>query len=242
MNKKTGFLLGIALVLAVGAQADEVIVQWGELNGDTNMVAAPTKLATVSTTYTPRTESNPPAGTNYYANATGRSPVFNATANDSPVSVISIAHPGAAAQITVGTGQTNFQQMVVWEKFPTENTTLTSLAMKLFPYGYGFTNGTHSFVLQKSTGQWYASAPVALVYEAYTSGDAIDPATLSWHEFTPVTNGVGAIGAPAKIDMKDVQAVGYYTDINGTGKYVGTYTLYFQAKGAGTSSPSMQDN
>lgn len=194
------------------------------------MVSAPTSLAAVPTTFKPGAVSNPPQGTNYYPQASGCSPFFNAAANHAPIAGISLAFPGAAAQINIGTGRTNFQQMVVWEQFQTNATALTSLALKLFAYGPGFTNGNYSFLIQKSTDQWYASAPVALTKARYTDGEPVDPKTLTWHEFTPLTDGQGTIGPVRAIDMTGVRTVGYYSNMDGDGKYIGTYTLYFQAK------------
>jgi len=216
--------------MAIVAQADVTIVQWGEPAGDTNIVAVPTSLIPVPTTYAPGKAFNPPVGTNYYPKASGRSPVFNIAANHAPIAGISLAYPGAVGQINIGTGQTNFQQMVVWEQSPTNSATLTSLAIKLFAYGPGFTNGNYSFLLQKSAGEWYASAPIALTKGAYTDDAPIDPKTLTWHEFKPLNEGRGAIGPVVAIDLTSPKAVGYYSDLNGDGRYIGTYTLFFQAK------------
>ena len=89
-----------------------------------------------------------------------------------------------------------------------------------------------SLLLQKNTGQWYSSAPVPLVKQQYTDSVPVDPATLAWHEFAPITNGIATIGDVVSIDMKDVQSVGYYSDLNGGVGYIGTYTAHFQAKAA----------
>lgn len=120
--------------------------------------------------------------------------------------------------------------MVVWENFLTDDATLASISIKLFPFGIGFTNGTYSFVVQKNSGKWYASAPIELTKATSTADAPIDPTTLIWHVFTPLNNGVGTIGAVTAIDMNGIKTVDYYSDIRGDECFKRLKTFFFQAK------------
>jgi hypothetical protein len=226
---------------AMESVAANTLVQWGEMGGTSNIVSLPIELGNIPTTYAPGNQSNPDVGPGYYPDAAGRSPVFNAAANDAPVSRIPLEFPGAINQITMGTGQTNFQQMVVWEDFLADQDSVSSFSIMLFAYGPGFKDGTYSFLVQKDSGKWYASKPKSLTKAEYTKSSPVDATALTWHEFTPLNNGAATVGAEVEIDLGEIKSVGYYSNINGVEGYVGTYTAYFQATTGAAALSATED-
>ncbi|QBG46448.1 hypothetical protein EGM51_03190 [Verrucomicrobia bacterium S94] len=186
------------------------IVQWGVSGGDSDIVTNDTSNAGPYPTTYAAGAVHSPTNEAYYTNSTDRTPDYNLAVSE-PWGTVTVKNGGDYVQL--GKNAAFFEGMIVWENFLTNNTLVKTLAAEVQGSGGGFiveSNSTFRFIIQKGTGEWYASTPTLLNTE-YTSGADVDAASLDWYAFTPVTAGSATVGTTVEdIDMTDVKAVGIY--------------------------------
>ncbi|MDZ8120540.1 hypothetical protein [Pontiella agarivorans] len=208
----------------------EVIVQWNNA-GETNIVFdnSISFKDWVSTSY--EAHQGFDGGTNvYYPDAsTNRTPGVNATASNTGTVIIRDGGNGADA-IELGRGAGDeYEGMLVWEDFLGTNTTLASYSINIYGTGKGYTNGVIRFLMQKGSGEWYASETNNLPKGQLLLSD-IDAAAMTWYEFSPLVDGKATIGSVATPDMTDVSTVGYYFDLGAGGAYYATRCFGFSVR------------
>jgi hypothetical protein len=218
------------------------IVQWGELTGDINIVGAtaPLDILTLSRTYTAGVDVTDPltaAYPDYYTNSTGRSPSFNmAYYAGLNLNSYQIKDDVAGDQIDYGRNTADIRYMVTWEatNFLASVEELSSLTVSIKGSGAGFTNGVYRFLIQQS-GQFYVSEASPMT-TSFAIGSA-DVALQTWYAFTPFDNaktidvdmGIIASTATTITTFDNIDAVGYYVDLDGNGTFLGSQVSYFQA-------------
>lgn len=210
-----------------------MIVEWGAAGGATNIVTASAVSTNETTTYVAGAEINPPVGVDYYSDSTGKSPIFNfAGVADGFVPSIEIGDRYDGDRIQVARNKSSHQSMVVWESFLDESaTTLDSLAIEITAFGSTFSNGTYRFLIQKVSGEWFASDATALT-DSYSDGSAQAADEMIWYAYTPHDNGSPVIASTSSnITMEGVASVGYFFDVNGEEGTIwyGTRTRHFAA-------------
>ncbi|VGO21110.1 hypothetical protein [Pontiella sulfatireligans] len=207
----------------------ETIVEWG---GATNIVTAAAALEMGSkNSYVDFFESQPLSG--YNLDNDVLSPKFNgnATVYWATRNVRDGGNGNDAIQF--GNNSALYEHMVVWNEFLGTNTALSDLSMTMWETGNANTNDLR-VVIQKGTGEWYASQELNLP-GATTTTFALDvEADLQWYKFSPIHNGKAVLGSTLvtpQPDMEDVAAVGYYNKKTaGAGTYGETRCFFFQAK------------
>ncbi|VGO20477.1 hypothetical protein [Pontiella sulfatireligans] len=227
---------------------DKTIVQWGEAGGDTTIVAASTNFQNNVTTYTANQVKSPPQGDSYYSNNVERTAVFN-HASSSTGNQKAVVEDGGGDFIGSGKNADTYRAMVVWEDLLGSESKLATLATEskvsaVAPTGTVYASGDFYWIIEKNTGQWYASDATEIsAQDGFKSIVVEDASALTWNEFTPMVSGTATVGAPVTIEMTDVTSVGYYISMtnqpiwnisdgvtNGT-KYanINTQTRYFKA-------------
>ncbi|MDF7825542.1 beta-galactosidase [Pontiellaceae bacterium B12227] len=224
-----------------------VIIQWGEVGGDTGIVTNNQSFIFKSITYVGNTNANPVVGADYYPVNTNRSPRFN-TAASSNGNAKEISDKDSGDIIRSGKNQATYDCMYVWDLLPDGGTAgLVSLAAEArFSMFGGSGTGTVHWIVQKESGDWYASAGLQLTqYHANAASfptlSVDEPSGLNWYNFTPLVNGYGSIGSLAIIDMKNVKSVGLYYDLSGSGVNIYADLRYFQAKASSGTSNGWND-
>lgn len=211
-----------------------VAVQWGEAGGDTNIVAGNQDFVVKNTTYIEGTAANPAVGSSYYPINTDRSAVFN-TSSSSSGNAKQVLNTTYGDTIRSGKNQATYDCMYVWENLSAGNVALAGLAAETRVAMWGGTGtGVVHWIIQKETGDWYASAGTELTkYNAnsasFNSLSVPDASVLNWSGFTPITSGYGTIGSSASIDMKNIKSVGLYYDLSGSGENINADLRYFKA-------------
>ncbi|MDZ8120503.1 hypothetical protein [Pontiella agarivorans] len=208
-----------------------VIVQWGNIGGDAGIVTNDTSNGKpYPTTYTAGAVHSP-TNVAYYTNSTDRTPDYNLAVSEAYGTAF-VKNGGDYIQL--GKNKEFYEGMVVWENFLTNNTFVKTLAAEVQGTGAGFiaeSNSTYRFVIQKGTGEWYASEPTVFD-KGFTSGADVEADALSWYDFTPITAGSATVGTTIEdIDMTDVKAVGVYGLMGGitNGKFQAFNVRYFKA-------------
>lgn len=216
------------------APSGPTIVRWGTAGGDVNIVTNGTQDFVpypAYTAYGDNRECNPIIGTNYYADATDRSPVFN-HAGSNGSNTKSVTEDGSGDFIASAKNQLAYRKIVTWENFLVDNHTLDSLAVETRrSANKGDDYSYFRWIIKKGTGEWFASAEVPT-----TAGFALyeenDPAAISWYSFNPyqqIDNVTFASNSTA-ITMDDVFVVGTFSSFtNSDGGYCALQTRYFEA-------------
>lgn len=225
---KTYLALLIILILSEPARANDILVQWGNPGGDTNIVASTIadKIFDSHTTYI--AGSILPPTTNYYSDATERSPFFNGAFSQSWIyDLISDASDGDA--ITFGKNS-GMQGMVVWEDFLSAEP-IADLTIEIRGNS-GAIEKEFCWLIQDATNQWFASAPTAIsnTYETYSVPNISE---IEWYAFTPFNNGTALIAATATApNLSRLSAVGYYAELSAdtADKFKAIETRFFRAQ------------
>ncbi|MDF7825551.1 hypothetical protein P4B35_16110 [Pontiellaceae bacterium B12227] len=228
----------ITLVIGGNVLADNTIVQWGNLGGDTGIVTANQAMTKDGswTSYTSGNIASPSQGADYYPANTGRSAPFNNASNNG-YGTRTIADNTSGDSIQFGKNS-DYTAMVVWEDFLTADSTLSGLTVEMKTFG---TPDSVAFrwLIQKSDLSWYCSAPTT-VSSAYQTFSSATPENLAWYDFTPRST----VGPAASITMEDITSVGYFFDSQYTsGSQTGAEVRYFQAtanSSTNTPPPSPQ--
>lgn len=239
-NLLIGALLGVATV----GFADTVLVQWGEPGGDGTIVSSDQLLNDgLDVTYDPAVVVSPTQSTNYYdGHALDRSHTFYG-ANSVDKEEVIVRNGDVSDYIEtlfVLPATESYSAMVVWQDFLATGNFLTSFSIGI-KQSYWDTDRSFRWLVQKASGEWYASDPnedfSSSDFQAYSNVAAY----LSWFEFTPFDGGAATVGAsPVEIELSDIVSVGYYVEmqnINTASKWCGAEVNYFQVTATTNATP-----
>jgi hypothetical protein len=210
-------------LLAAGAAlaAPEEIVHWGK---QTNIVAGADAIIAAPGTYEAHNQLESSASYYPTAGADSKTAEINVSATGSGSTVTKIwQKPGdetGTDGLETGCATSNWQAMVVWEDFIGTNSTLSGLAANFYQGGVGFVDLEYRFLIQKGSGEWFASEVQADTGQNKTTNiPETNPTNLTWYSFSPLTLNAATIGSAASPDMTDIATVGYLIsfDANATG-------------------------
>lgn len=228
--------LGIfALFVGYGSQA-EVLVQWGAIGGESDIVSQPiieNKPTRAEPTYRAG-EINSLANSAYYPQSAGRAKEYNFAAGSS-YGTHEICDRNSYDFINIGKNEDRYQAMMVWENLPALSKNIDTLSIEIRGAGRAFTDGTYRFLIENNQG-WIASEPFAF-NSNFTSALPQKTASMTWYSFTPLINGKFDIGPVAAFNEQAATAVGYCFELSDhvSEKFQSANIRYFQATAPITS-------
>ena len=217
-----------------------ILLQWGAPGGDTNIVSGTANFQSEPDTYVDATEINPAVGAAYYPDSTNRSPLFNGALEFGNGASGSVRDDAGGDYIQTTDNETNHTGMIVWESFLQTPNSINGISGEF--YVHLSTNSAKIRFVVKENGAWYAADALDGVPAAYTTL-AIDPTTVNWNAFTPMSNGVAVVGAAVgMLPMTNVTAVGFYYDVDdGAAKWHGIRVRHFRVTGFADTGLSAYD-
>lgn len=225
MNLTQLSLFGAALTLSsLSLSAQTVVVQWGELGGDNDIVSANQNLS-VTPWY--KSAVSPTVGANYYGSAgSDITPEFGGA--NAAWNTKNIVNNADGDRINFGHNTTDpFASTVIWEA--SEAFDLNTLSIEILAQGAA--SAEWRYVIQKG-GSTYVSDATSMGAWFAGAGNTLTASSLTWYDFTiqAGVGGTGTVGSVAAIDMTDVTGVGYYSElVDAAGGFQSSQTRYFQA-------------
>lgn len=214
--------------------ATQLIVQWGEPDGDADIVSGNQDFIDrynggVKTIYEDGYEANPEVGVNYYPTATNRSAIFNHAASTG-YDVQRINNDGAGDFINSGKNLTAYRNMVTWENFLFDAHTLDSLATSTRRFDQAGVVSSFRWILRKNTGEWYASAEI-VTSASWNLYEEDSPENIDWYAFDPYQDldDVTFASTASPITMANVDVVGLFTSFTNNSGFCSLQTRYFKA-------------
>ncbi|MDF7825545.1 hypothetical protein P4B35_16080 [Pontiellaceae bacterium B12227] len=208
------------------------VVQWGEPGGDTAIVTNNQNFALSLGSYVAGSECNPAIGDSYYSSAVDRTPIFNQVASATANTKRVLEGGSDGDSIESAKNQKEYRMMLAWENFMLDNHTLDYLATSTRrSKSLGDDYSDFRWVIEKGTGDWYASAPVATTggWELYEENY---PDSIDWYAFNPYQDidSVTFASNATFITMDDIVTVGSFNVFtNSSGGWNSHQTRYFKA-------------
>lgn len=212
-----------------------VIVQWGALGEETNVVSSTQyRNNAFGFTYDSTNVVSPEQGASYYSDSTDRSPIFyGANSIDEWEVSVKSYDSGDVLELTptIDVNET-YSAMVVWQDFLDVSSWIDTFSISI-EKRYWDTDSHYRYLVQKASGEWYAGP-------ARTFGTRTDQAgLLPWYAFTPFVDGTATIAsARSEIDLTDITALGFYFEsenVSDASHIVGATLSCFQATSSTTA-------
>ena len=215
-------LFGAALTLSsLSLSAQTVVVQWGELGGDNDIVSANQNLS-VTPWY--KSAVSPTVGANYYGSAgSDITPEFGGA--NAAYNVRNIVNNAGGDRINLG-HNSNLASTIIWQA--AEAFDLNTLSIEILAQGAA--SAEWRYVIQKG-GSTYVSDATSMGAWFAGAGNTVTASSLTWYDFTiqAGVGGTGTVGSVAAIDMTDVTGVGFYSELGASSGWQASQIRYFQA-------------
>ncbi len=216
--KKAVILLTILATLSVSASLSYAaeIVQWGEPGGATDIATTGTvsdgPAGAVTGTYTEGATSTPMSYLDYYPNAAGRNPTFNANWSSSETGKVEVREEGQYFSVPRnGTG--SLAVSYIWEN----GTSMTADGGILSTFTVESRQRSNDrdysvrFIIQDTSNKWYISEQFDFLKGRDFNEISVDARSINWFHYTPFFGGTDEIGVAATPNLSSYKAVGFRT-------------------------------
>ncbi len=212
----TTFLTVIAtLAISTSRSHAAEIVHWGEPGGATDISTGTVSdgpAGAVTDTYIEGATSTPMSYRDYYPNATGRNPIFNANWSSSGTGKVEVREEGQYFSVSRN-GAGSLAVSYIWEN----GTSMTADEGILSTFTVESRQRTNDrdysvrFIFQDTSNNWYISEQFDFIKGVNYNEISVDAGSIKWFHYTPFVGGTDEIGVAATPNLSSYKAVGFRT-------------------------------
>lgn len=205
----------VTLFVSTVSHAAE-IVQWGEPGGATDIADTETgsdgPAGAVTGTYTEGATSTPMSYLNYYPNAAGRNPTFNANWSSSGTGTVEVREDGQFFSVPRN-GDGSLAVSYIWENGTSMTADEGTLSTFTVESRQRSNDRDYSvrFIFQDTSNKWYISEQFDFIRGRDFNEISVDAKSIKWFHYTPFFGGTDEIGGAATPDLSSFKAVGFRT-------------------------------
>jgi hypothetical protein len=205
----------VTLAVSISLSRAAEIVQWGEPGGTEDISTGEISdgpSGGVTGTYVAGLTSTQMSGPDYYPNAVGRNPAFNANWSGSSAGKVEIRGPGQYFSVPRN-GNGSLAVSYIWE----DGTSMTADSLNLSKFTIQSLQRTNDrdynvrFIFQDKSDNWYISEQFNFIKGGHYNEISVDADSIQWFKYTPFVDGADEIGPEANPILSSYKSVGFRT-------------------------------
>jgi hypothetical protein len=218
LNNMTGIMKCLAILTTLGISTSPShaaeIVRWGKSGGATDISAGVSDgpVGAVTDTYLAGEISTQKSNPNYYPNATGSNPAFNADWSSSGSGTVEVRDDGQYFSVPRN-GAGSLAVSYIWEN----GASMTADGGMLSTFTVQSRQRTNDrdysvrFIYQDTSNNWYISEQFDFTKGGGFNEISVDARRIKWFVYTPFVGGTDKIGSAATPTLRSYKAVGFRT-------------------------------
>lgn len=217
MNTMNIMPLTIVATLAIGILISDAaeIVQWGEPGGGSDISTGAISdgpVDAVTGTYIAGEIATQTSCPDYYPNAAGRNPAFNATWSSAGSGRVEVREEGQYFSVPRN-GMGSLAVSYIWENGISMTADGEALSTFTVQSRQRSNDRDYSvrFIFQDTSDNWYISEQFDFVKGVDYSEISVDANSIKWFTYTPFVAGEDEIGTSANPSLGSYKAVGFRT-------------------------------